>query len=255
MSEAHACIERAKTLLASSDPASLRYACLELRMCMEAITYAKLAVYAERLPADVIYTWQPYQAVKALVELEGEEAGEEYTVRFRFGDAEAFECLGEHRTFDAKWLRKYWNAMSSFVHFRRDGGTPTKDYLEPVLRECERVAESSITSSLAPVVGFTCRACGRTSLANYASAERRGHVQCLHPDCEAELTVTPRDGGLSFRLAEVWFLCRRCGHHIVVEERHLRTDYEFACDACSRRYRVMGKDWRAEEVEPATDAE
>lgn len=48
------CLARAKALLASGDAASLRYTCLELRFCMEAVTYDKLSAYAPRLPPNIL---------------------------------------------------------------------------------------------------------------------------------------------------------------------------------------------------------
>jgi hypothetical protein len=48
------CLARAKALLDAGDTTSLRYACLELRSCMEEATYEKLRAYAPRLPRDVL---------------------------------------------------------------------------------------------------------------------------------------------------------------------------------------------------------
>jgi hypothetical protein len=101
------CLSRAKALMASGDAASLRYACLELRFCMEAVTYEKLRAYAPRLPPNVLSIWQPPQAVKALLELEG-EADQEYRVAIgRAGSTQPMQVMGEHRTFATKWIAKY----------------------------------------------------------------------------------------------------------------------------------------------------
>jgi hypothetical protein len=257
------CLPRAKTLLASSDPAALRYACLELRMYMEAITYEKLAAYAPRLPPDVLSRWQPPQAVAALLELE-DEAGEEYKVAIG-RTRDSLQYLGEHRTFALPWLRKHYNKLGGFLHVpNRNTPAPTADaggaeglreYLEEIFTECERVVESSITSTMARVVEFTCQACGRKTVANAASAERRGRVQCFHPGCQAEHAVTRQEGDLYFRLTGSVFPCQSCGHHMFIATKQLVPEYEFACDACGRRHKLVDKVWRyAAKVEPPTEA-
>jgi hypothetical protein len=45
------CLERARNLLSVAGDDSLRYACLELRFCIEAITYEKLDTYSSYVPA------------------------------------------------------------------------------------------------------------------------------------------------------------------------------------------------------------
>ena len=87
------CLARAKALLAAGDAASLRYACLELRSCMEAVTYEKIREYGRRFPRSVIddfSKWQPRVLVKILLSLE-EGADQDYKVAIkRTGSTEPF---------------------------------------------------------------------------------------------------------------------------------------------------------------------
>ena len=64
------CLKRANDMLSTNDDSLLRYACLELRFCLEDIAYRKLSTYAKRLPDEVLKTWQPPQAFRALLEFE-----------------------------------------------------------------------------------------------------------------------------------------------------------------------------------------
>jgi len=59
----HSCITRAKELLEKDDPISLRYACLEMRCCIEAICYDKAKLYRKHLTDDVIEKWQPIKLI------------------------------------------------------------------------------------------------------------------------------------------------------------------------------------------------
>jgi DNA-directed RNA polymerase subunit RPC12/RpoP len=120
-----------------------------------------------------------------------------------------------------------------------------------VFTECERVAASSVTSTLAPQVGFTCQACGAKVLANAASAERRGHVDCLVPDCGARHTVTRQeDGSFHFALSGRDVACQSCGASIFVRTRQFVPEHVFACAQCGRRHKLLDQVWRyAAEVE------
>lgn len=105
------CIERANSLIEEGTAVSLRYAALELRFCMEAITYEKLEASAKHIPPDIIDKWQPPQAVKALLEHEPKTdkgfilfAGieEEYGV-----PSNNMQFVGEHKAFNLGWLRRF----------------------------------------------------------------------------------------------------------------------------------------------------
>lgn len=65
-----ACLNRATNQLSNNDDASDRYACLELRQCLEALTYKKLSAYANRVPQELFQTWQPAQVIELLSKLE-----------------------------------------------------------------------------------------------------------------------------------------------------------------------------------------
>lgn len=49
----HSCLARATALLAAPTHENLRYAALELRLCIEAITYEKLRTYSNMVPLSV----------------------------------------------------------------------------------------------------------------------------------------------------------------------------------------------------------
>lgn len=248
------CLQRAKRLYVSNHLADLRYACLELRMCLEAITYEKLTTYAQRLPPDVLSKWQPPQAVAALLNLE-DDAGQEYVLAIG-RTRETLEYFGEHRTFALPWLRKHYNKVGSFLHVPNpnvpdaisevDQIEELKEYLNEIIRECDRVCESSLLGGgMTRTVKFTCQACGRNSIANATSAERIGRVKCIHPSCQAEHAVTGKDDKhLFFRLTGAIFPCQSCKQEIFVASNQLVPEHEFACSACGRRHKLIDQVWR-----------
>lgn len=64
------CLERANIQVKLNTMISDRYACLELRQCIEALAYSKLKAYKDRIPSSLLSKWQPGQAIKILSELE-----------------------------------------------------------------------------------------------------------------------------------------------------------------------------------------
>src|SRR5215208_2178180 len=96
------CFRRAKEMLSTQDDSLLRYVCLELRLCMEAIVYAKLQTYSKRLPKKVLSKWQPPQAMRALLALEPHAAKNfemAYCFESRPGVPQGrFRSVGSHRS-------------------------------------------------------------------------------------------------------------------------------------------------------------
>lgn len=52
-------LQRSKNELNSSDNERLKYAVLELRMAMEALTYDRALAYKDEFPPNEYETWQP----------------------------------------------------------------------------------------------------------------------------------------------------------------------------------------------------
>ena len=57
------CLERARKLLATGDECSVRYACLELRFCIEYVTYDQLVAYLAEVDDDAVRKWTPKQII------------------------------------------------------------------------------------------------------------------------------------------------------------------------------------------------
>lgn len=114
------CYARARNILDTGDDFTLRYACLELRFCIEAITYDKLRFYAPRLPVLVIETWQPPQAMKALVQIEP-DAASNYSIAMSPEDSLGhptgeWMSVGAHKSLPVSWITKIYNKLGSYLH-------------------------------------------------------------------------------------------------------------------------------------------
>jgi len=118
------CLDRAQNMLSKEDDSFLRYACLELRFCMEAITYEKLNAYSSYVPAKVFNKWQPAHALKVLLQFEP-NADENFTMYVSPESSPGVPTgkrtnFGEHRTFKLNWLKKNYNKLGSYLHMPKN---------------------------------------------------------------------------------------------------------------------------------------
>lgn len=68
--QARQATNRAIALLASGIDEQLRYAALELRFAMEALTYDRAQAYVQEIPPDEMATWQPDKVIKVLLKID-----------------------------------------------------------------------------------------------------------------------------------------------------------------------------------------
>ncbi|MDG9765050.1 MULTISPECIES: hypothetical protein [unclassified Stenotrophomonas] len=62
-------LSTAKELISRGDDASLIYAALELRFCLESVAYQNLAAYGEDVSTELAREWRPDQIIKMLAEI------------------------------------------------------------------------------------------------------------------------------------------------------------------------------------------
>jgi predicted RNA-binding Zn-ribbon protein involved in translation (DUF1610 family) len=252
------CLKRAKDLLSRDDDSLLRYSCLELRFCLEAITYEKLRLYATRLPAEVLEKWQPPQALRALLEYEP-YADQNFTLRIATEVApgvpsDNWITLGTHKAFKVTWLRKTYNKLGSFLHIpsvkTANNLSPSnisaqlrKD-IENIIAELEPIVASPIDSSLASVITFQCSVCEDYVLINKDALQKRKCATCLNPNCSAEFFAEEDDScNFQFQLIATAFDCQSCGHSNLIENRKLKIGFRFKCDSCGEEYEFIQRQW------------
>ena len=118
-SSAQHCLQRAKDLIDRDDEASAKHACLELRFCIEYITYSQLQVYLKEVPDDTVRKWTPKQIISVLLEVDpdADKSGTLFFGKeFAYGiPAEKMEFFGEDRRFSLDWADKH-NALGNFLH-------------------------------------------------------------------------------------------------------------------------------------------
>lgn len=133
--------DAAAALLATGNDDDLIYACLRLRLAIEALAYASVQLYRDDLPEDVLSEWK---ADKVLRELAALDPGADGDIEVRLSDPDGSNELvfNDHRL-TAKWVRKAYPALGNFLHERTlrvlERGGDAKAFV--VRRKAEEIAE------------------------------------------------------------------------------------------------------------------
>jgi DNA-directed RNA polymerase subunit RPC12/RpoP len=252
------CLERAQNILSSGDDNVLRYACLELRFCIEAITYEKLNAYSNYVPSKVFEKWQPNHALKMLLQFEP-DADENFSL-YVSPESEPGKPtgnwinLGEHRTFRLGWLTKSYNRLGSYLHLRQKSVLPSekneelnamRSALQEIASELGSIVNCDlIAPTLSLRIQFKCQVCDQLSLTNVDVLRQTGHAICINPHCGAEYhAVEDANGSWKFKLLAIEFKCLNCGQSNWLENRRVDIGTKFKCRSCGDRHVVIQKKW------------
>ncbi len=251
------CIERANVLIEEGTAMSLRYAALELRFCMEAITYEKLEASANHIPPYIINKWQPPQAVKALLEHEP-KTDKGFTLFAGIEEKSGvpsnnMQFVGEHKAFNLNWLRKHYNKVGGFLHFNHKksknaklSAEEIKTYLKEVSEDISEVLKGDIAGGwLDGVFQFTCSQCAKAIIVGKNTLESGRDIVCQNDNCRAEYYghLDSESSNAIFDLKITVFDCAQCSSDISVENRKLKIGYSFKCDKCGINHELVYKQW------------
>ena len=113
-------LAKATALLKTGDEDDLIYTCLELRKCIEALSYQLLGGYLSEVPLKASEAWQPDKVMKELLRIDPEA---DHSVRIRMrpegpdGEPDGkWTELGEDRRFKARWAAKAYHQLGNFLH-------------------------------------------------------------------------------------------------------------------------------------------
>lgn len=242
-------LERARGLLATDRAEDLRYAALELRLSLEAMTYDKLRSFEKYLPKSFVErTWQPPQLLKAMKQLDENadqsvslHIGPPYVEGITPRDDE-YQLVGHHVAFSLKWLNKQYNKLGSFLHLQAsritDQGGQRRD-LGAIADEIEKAQKGSLLGLWSgEAINFTCELCGEVSAVSAYYARTEGAASCLNPACELEYRAHSEGDEISLSPLLLRLKCNGCSAHVPVQQRHLRDGLVVACPTCKREHLI-----------------
>lgn len=245
---------RAKDLLDSAEDDKLRYAALELRLAMEALTYDRARVYAEEIPPEEMGTWQPDKVMRLLLEIEP-SADSSYTVSFGKepypgGTPEKMHVLGTETVFSLAKLRKHYHAVGSLLHMptmaQVEGDqwpnlATWRERLNAIAEELTKSLNSSVRN-FAPgnFNTFPCRRCKKPIRKRVPHDKKTTAAVCF--SCGAPYRLEIEDDG------EVWWKpevdkvsCKTagCDHAFALWHDQIKAGKGWACPKCSKKYRIV----------------
>jgi hypothetical protein len=151
--DARTCVTRAKVELETMDEQRLKYAALELRFALEALTYERAASFEEDLPPSDYEVWQPTRLMQQVLEID-ENADKDSSISFglesEYGvPSKEMRHLGDEKVLSFKTIKKHYDALGSYLHTpilkqQRKGGIDHQklrdrcraivEYLDPILK-------------------------------------------------------------------------------------------------------------------------
>lgn len=243
--EARLALARAKERL---EAGHLRYAALELRLSIEALTYDRAQSYSDELPPTG--KWQPKQVMDALLAIDP-YAGSSYTLRIGEEPSpgeppKAMKELGSEVVFGLKQIKKHYQALSSLIHMpTADDVAAGKKWNEDKARErIETVIEALEASLASPVFNstfgefsnFDCLRCGQPIKRRVHPNETDLRASCIH--CNA-----PYIGKASAPKSVQWWPdaeyppCSTpgCEGELEVWRDQIKVGTELVCSQCHKR--------------------
>ncbi|CAK1862033.1 conserved hypothetical protein [Vibrio crassostreae] len=242
------CLQRAMILVEKADDASLRYACLELRQCIESIAYDKLKMYKKFVPESEFSRWQPKRVFDFLEEIEPKSV-KDYT--FHIFEQKSDSSLGEtvfsgnHRTLTSKHIKKTYNKLGSYLHtptllqqtdLNKKSARLASD-LSEIIEDLTPIVESSFDTNIGQIVNFKCESCGDAIYHRTHNLEVGKHVRCLSSVCGMLYVVTEVQGTqIRFEPVQVKIPCD-CGHTTFINYLKMKDPSHVNC-LCGKIYDI-----------------
>ncbi len=254
--QARESVSRARVELASDDKARLKFAALELRMAIEAVTYERAISYREEIPPAEYCTWQPKKVMQLLVDIEP-NADKGASIAFGLEEvpgvaAQEMTSLGAEKVFSLRAIKEHYDALGSYLHLRtlkqlEAAGEPD---LAKLHERCVTIIEllDGVLSSPVFNINFgtfssiACMnpGCGKTVRRRIPSGKDLLPAACTECGMGYELTVAA-DGQCHWRpvLEEVPCPGPSCDVVFRVSPGELKPGRRLVCHKCGGRF-VIG---------------
>lgn len=193
--------KRAKELLNADCPHQHRYACLELRFCIEAITYQILLSGIKNIPDSIINTWEPNKAMKMLAEFNKLSVSDcELSIALgpsKTPPGDGWLKIGEQKVPNIKWLNNAYNKLGSFVHLPQPKNvTQTKtivDSVRPIADKLEEYLSGNLIIQFNNAEIAKCPGCKSDFIFDIRKIQEGDIRRCLSSKCGISMIATKRE--------------------------------------------------------------
>lgn len=238
---------RATELLKDTDPSKLKYAALELRLALEALTYKRAEMYKAELSSVDLEKWQPRKLLELLLEIDptaDKSASISIGIEEEYGKpAKEMKFFGTDRVLSLAEIRKYYDRLGSYLHTPTAAQTAKGEIeaLDKVRTRCVEVLEilKQVLSSKIFNADFksfakiSCNRCEKEIVRRLPPKQDTLIAKCIH--CPATYTVTvgeSNDVRWQPRTHEVECGNSSCATRTTIWERELKLGSWWRCRGC-----------------------
>lgn len=251
-------LDRAKKLIQSNSPEALKYACLELRMCIEMICYEKFQLYLEEIPQHSLKTWQPRKVMKVLHEI---DPLVEFDCTVVIGQEskngrpnwESY-VVSDHKAITFNFVKETYDKLGSYLHVPVMSDQRLKHLesienelrnylLDKVVPEIERLCSSECSVNITERYPFQCAFCHNEFTMSKRSLETFKTAVCPVDSCKAEYDFSYKGGRPTLNVKMVVYKCDNCCSPIFIYQHKLKEDVEISCEKCSSKFIVKKHQW------------
>lgn len=244
-------VKAAKEALAKGGEDAAQYACLKLRMAIEALTYQVLQAYLHEVPSEAMKQWTPKKVMSEMLEVDPNAdkssklfVGKQQTLGIQTHNV---EYLGEDKRFTIKWGNKAHNALGNFLHeqtiaqFEKNGGTQeeaARSKATEVLVELESILSTPMMQfNMGEFVSIPCD-CGVEVRRKKQALEAGKPFSC--GSCGKQYTYELADDGENylFQPEQVTYTCEGCNSEQFIAPHLLETLPVLVCRDCGSKAQV-----------------
>ncbi|TKB11291.1 hypothetical protein [Desulforhopalus sp. IMCC35007] len=245
---AQKCLKRCEEELGSGDHERLKYAALELRMSMEALTYDRALAYKDEFPPAEYETWQPRKVMSVLLDIDpsaDKDSSLAIGKQKEYGvPAQAMRSLGSEKVLNMTTLRKHYDALGSYLHLQSmkqvRAGKPLD--FDKIRSRCEEIAAFVGEVLSSPVFNVTlgsfatmeCMECGKPIRKRMPHGQEVVKVECY--ECHAAYTLVDKgNNNIEWQPQQHDIECANddCKHKIVVWLHEVEAGKHWKCPSCN----------------------
>lgn len=230
----------------------LIYVALQLRCCVEALSYRLLVSFIDDLGAGEIKDWVPYKVMKAIKALDPDaDKAQEFTLFKHSVGKHDYSCCGtyKHTPISGEGLAKLFQKLSNYIH------VPTISQLKASAKSSQEIRAFllEVITRLRPAVytqttelrvkssvNFNCLRCGELVLARLTTRKHfKTVIECQH--CQAPHYFERSESGSRVNPygTPVPCQCNDCkGSYIVWDDFKTKTK-QVTCSACGDKQHIF----------------
>lgn len=252
----------AEKLLEANDDSSGRYACIELRMSIEAVCYGLLCLYLPELSKSKATVWQPKKVLDELLEID-KHVTTPRTLSIQDPKSGEWVDIGttDYR-FSVKWARKAHNALGNALHVptvdqlvKNEESSPSdfRQRCDEYISQLRQVLDSQSWHITMTGPGWKIRCdCGFEMHRRTENIEIGSEIICSSCGRIYEVARISEDK-IDVELRKLRWKCLKCGDENGTPEFELVENVITNCRTCKEQTK-MRKVWGMFQQEPASES-